>query len=290
MKIINNINKMKAVSRGLKSQGKSIGFVPTMGCLHEGHLGLVRNSIQKTDSTIVSIFVNPAQFGPEEDFKKYPRNIVRDTRILKREKVSYLFLPSPEDIYPFNYKTYIEVTDLQEKLCGASRPGHFRGVCTVVLKLFSIIHPDLAFFGQKDAQQAIILKKMADDLHLDIKVKVLPIVRDNNGLALSSRNEYLSVEERKAALILYKSLQEAKIMIENGELESAVIIRRMKRMINNEPLAKIDYVELVSTDKLNPQKIIKGNVLLALAVFVGKTRLIDNMIIEERKEGMRFKE
>ena len=206
----------------------SIGFVPTMGYLHEGHLSLVRESLRKADVTVVSIFVNPAQFGPTEDFKEYPRDLNRDSEVLEKEGVDYLFVPEADEMYSQGYKTYVEVCDLQDKLCGRSRPGHFRGVCTVVLRLFNIINPDISFFGQKDAQQAITLKKMVKELNLEVKIEVLPIIREEDGLALSSRNKYLTQEERKAALVLSKSLKEAKSIVEKGQRDSAAIIKEMK--------------------------------------------------------------
>lgn len=290
MKTLKKIKEMKAVVRELKSKGKIIGFVPTMGYLHEGHLSLVRRSIQDTDSTVVSIFVNPTQFGPKEDFKEYPRDIDRDTRILRREGVDYVFFPDQDEMYSPDYKTYVEVHDLQKRLCGRSRPTHFRGVCTVVLKLFNIVSPDIAFFGQKDAQQALILKKMVKDLNLEVKIEVLPIIRDKDGLALSSRNEYLNAEERKAALVLHKSLQEAKRMIKGGERRTAVITEKIEKKIRKESLARIDYVEIVDLQELNPAEKIEKEVLIALAVFMGKTRLIDNMIVEIKDKEVRFKE
>jgi pantoate--beta-alanine ligase len=290
MKKITTIREMKAVVRGLRSGGKTIGFVPTMGYLHEGHLSLVRKSTQSADATVVSIFVNPAQFGPKEDFKEYPRDFNRDMELLKREGVDYLFFPDSEEMYPQGYKTYVQVQDLGEKLCGHSRPGHFKGVCTIVLKLFNIVDPDVAFFGQKDAQQAIILRKMVEDLGLDVIIKVSPIIRDEDGLALSTRNEYLNSREREAALALPRSLQEAKRMIEKGERRARNIIKRIEEMIRQEPLAKIDYIEIVDLDELKPIEMIKNEALLALAVFVGKTRIIDNMMVEINEEGVRFKE
>jgi pantoate--beta-alanine ligase len=279
MKIIKTIPEMKAVIRDHKSAGRTIGFVPTMGFLHEGHLSLVRAARKKADVTVVSIFVNPAQFGPKEDFKTYPRDLNRDSAMLEKEGVDYVFHPEPDEMYPQGYKTYVEVLGLQEKLCGRSRPEHFRGVCTVVLKLFQIVGPDIAFFGQKDAQQAIILRKMAQDLNLDVQVEIMPIVREADGLAMSSRNTYLSPEERAAALVLAKSLEEAKRQIDHGERRAEVILDGMKAMIGQEPLARIDYVEAVDMEDLDPvKKIVKGT-LIALAVFIGPTRLIDNIII-----------
>jgi pantoate--beta-alanine ligase len=257
----------------------SIGFVPTMGYLHEGHLSLVRESLRKADVTVVSIFVNPAQFGPREDFNEYPRDLNRDSEVLEREGVDYLFVPESDEIYPQGHKTYVEVYDLQDKLCGHSRPGHFRGVCTVMLKLFNIINPDISFFGQKDAQQVIILKRMVKELNLEVIIEVLPIIREEDGLALSSRNKYLTQEERKAALVLSGSLKKAQSMMEKGQRDSAAIIKEMKEIIGREPLAKIDYVEIVDVDKLNPVAEIEKEALVAMAIFIGKVRLIDNTIL-----------
>lgn len=283
MKTITGTEEMHEAVLEEKSHGRSIGFVPTMGFIHEGHLSLVRESVRRADVTVVSIYVNPTQFEPKEDFKQYPRDIHRDTELLKAEGVDYLFLPDNKEIYPEGYKTYVEVHDLQDKLCGRSRPGHFRGVCTVVLKLFNTVNPDMAFFGQKDAQQAIILKRMAQDLDLGVKIEVVPIVREEDGLALSSRNSYLDQEERRAALVLSKSMEEARVMVQNGERDSGQIIDRMKEMIGREPLAKIDYVEIVDMENLDPAQKIENKALAALAVFVGKVRLIDNAILQVKE-------
>jgi pantoate--beta-alanine ligase len=279
MKTISCIGEMKSLINKLKAQGKQIGFVPTMGFLHEGHLSLVRESVKKTDKTVVSIFVNPTQFSPSEDFEQYPRDQERDSGLLEKEDVDYLFIPDEKDIYPTGFNTYVEVVDLQKVLCGVSRPHFFRGVCTVVLKLFNIVDPDLSFFGQKDAQQAIILKRMVLDLNMDVKIEVLPIIRDEDGLALSSRNYYLSPEQRKAALSLSKSLQAARGRINEGEKDSKKLIHRIKEIIRAEPLAKIDYVEIVDMEKLDPLDRIDRDCLIALAVFIDKVRLIDNTII-----------
>ena len=254
-----------------------------MGYLHEGHLSLVRESRKKADSTIVSIFVNPLQFGPKEDFKQYPRDIESDEALLDKEGVDYLFYPEVKEMYPEGYKTYVEVNGLQDKLCGQSRPRHFRGVCTVVLKLFHIVEPDLSFFGQKDIQQAVILQRMVRDLNLDVKIEVLPTIREKDGLALSSRNKYLNPEERKAALVLFKSLKEAEKLVERGERKSEWIIEKMRNIIDKEPLAKIDYVEIVDRNELNPLKEISEGALIVLAVFIGKTRLIDNLLIKSKR-------
>lgn len=279
MKTVDRVREMKQAVAELKSRGLSIGFVPTMGCLHEGHLSLVRESLKKADRTVVSVFVNPTQFGPSEDFMKYPRDLKRDAEILDRMGVDYLFAPEPEEIYPEGYKTYVEVHELQDRLCGRSRPGHFRGVCTVVLKLFHIVNPDVSFFGQKDAQQAIILKRMVKDLDMDVTIEVMPIVRDKDGIALSSRNTYLSPEERKAALCLSRSLKAARTMIKKGERDAGKIIQKMREIFEREPLARIDYVEIVDVEELRPIPQIKKEALIALAVFIGSTRLIDNDII-----------
>jgi len=279
MKAIKKIDEMRSAVSGIKSEGMSIGLVPTMGYLHEGHLSLVRESLRKADVTVVSIFVNPAQFGPREDLKEYPRDMNRDSEVLEREGIDYLFVPEADEMYPQGYKTYVEVHDLQDKLCGRSRPGHFRGVCTGVLKLFNIINPDISFFGQKDYQQAIILKRMVKELNLGVKIEVLPLIREEDGLALSSRNKYLTQEERKAALVLSKSLKEAKSMVDKGQRDSAAIIKEMKEMIGRESLVKIDYVEIVDMDNLDPVARIEKEALAALAVFIGRVRLIDNTIL-----------
>lgn len=274
---------MKTAADKLKLQGNRIGFVPTMGYLHEGHLSLVRESLRQTDRSVVSIFVNPAQFGPEEDFQDYPRDLERDSSLLEDLGVDLLFVPDKKEMYPEGFKTYVEVTDLQDKFEGRSRPGHFRGVCTVVSKLFAIVKADVAFFGQKDAQQAVIIKKMVRDLNLDVDIQVLPTVREKDGLALSSRNVYLTEEQRKAALCLVKSLAEAKRLVGSGEKDPQVVMREMKRTIRAEPLADLDYVAVVDLDNFEPLDRIKKEVLIAVAVYFGKIRLIDNMIVG-RKE------
>ncbi len=280
MKIIRSIDDMKNEMNQHRYKGDIIGFVPTMGYLHEGHLHLVRESVKTSDCTVVSVYVNPLQFGPDEDYKQYPRDLERDASILTAEGVNYLFACRDSEMYPEGYKTYVEVHDLQDILCEASRPGHFRGVCTVVLKLFHIIKPHKAFFGQKDAQQAIILKKMVKDLNVDVDISVVPIVREDDGLALSSRNVLLTSQERKAAKCLYQSLQQAKEAFQKGEKDSSKIIDLMRRRIEKEKSAKIDYIAVVDKNTLAKMpRMIKGRTLIALAVFIGKVRLIDNMII-----------
>ncbi|MGB8951398.1 MAG: pantoate--beta-alanine ligase [Candidatus Aminicenantales bacterium] len=283
MKVITQIQEMKSYVRELKALGKSVGFVPTMGGLHEGHLSLIRESRKRTDATVVSIFVNPMQFGPNEDFKTYPRNFQQDSVLLENEGVDCLFYPEAEEMYPPGYKTYVEVHGLQDKLCGRSRSGHFRGVCTVVLKFFQIVNPDISFFGQKDAQQSIILKKMVTDLNLDVAIEVLPTVRDADGLALSSRNTYLNSEQKKAALVLTNSLKKVKMLVDQGERRSGLIIQKIREIIEKEPLVRIDYIEIVDPEELNPLPEIKEEALFAVAVFIGKTRLIDNTVIRLKR-------
>ena len=279
MNILRSVADMKAFSRGRRAAGETIGLVPTMGYLHEGHLSLVRGCRANADLTVVSIFVNPAQFGPKEDLRSYPRDLQRDADMLGREGVDVVFAPPEDEMYPPGYKTFVEVHGLQDRLCGRSRPGHFRGVCTIVLKLFNIVRPDVAFFGWKDAQQLIILRKMARDLDLEVRVEGLPLVRDGDGLALSSRNSYLSADERRAALVLSKGLREAEAMAEAGEKSAKAIIAKLVDTIGKEPLARIDYVEIVSMDDFTPLENIDGGALVALAVYIGKTRLIDNVRI-----------
>lgn len=284
MKTVTSIAAMKSAARELKARHQTIGFVPTMGFLHEGHLSLVRECRRSADAAVVSIFVNPLQFGPQEDFKQYPRDLERDAALLEREGVDFLFCPEAGEMYPEDFRAVVEVARLQDKLCGRSRPGHFRGVVTVVLKLFDIVQPDFAFFGQKDAQQAIIIQKMVEDLNLDVKINVLPTVREKDGLAISSRNTYLSAEERQAALVLRRSLGEAERMVEIGERRAEVIAGRMREIIAQEPLAWIDYAEIVDLKELNPLDRIDQASLAAVAVYIGKTRLIDNVILGSERD------
>lgn len=279
MKTVQKIEEMRAVLMEPKSLGKSVGFVPTMGYLHEGHLSLVRASLEDAGLTVVSIFVNPTQFGPKEDFKEYPRDLERDRTLLEKLGIDFLFYPDSTEMYPPDYKTYVEVQSLQNIWEGRSRPGHFRGVCTVVLKLFNIIQPDVAFFGQKDAQQAILLKKMVKDLNLNVRIEVKPTVREEDGLALSSRNVYLDPGQRKAALCLSRSLEEAARMIRSGERQTAPILDKMTAIINEEDLAKLDYIAIVDGCSLEPLDEIKKEALIAIAVYFGRIRLIDNIMV-----------
>ncbi|NLL05472.1 MAG: pantoate--beta-alanine ligase [Clostridiaceae bacterium] len=280
MRLVDTINEMKAIIKSNRAMGKTIGFVATMGYLHEGHLSLVNRSVQDNDFTVVSIFVNPTQFGPNEDFEKYPRDMERDLSLAEAAGVDVVFAPSVAEMYPEKYKTYVNVEDITGILCGQSRPGHFRGVTTVVNKLFNIIEPHKAYFGQKDAQQVIVLKKMVRDLNMNLEIVTCPIIREADGLAMSSRNVYLNSEERKSAIILSKSLFEAEELIKQGERNCAKIVQYLKDKIGSEALAEIDYVEVVSGDGLEVIEQISGSVLIALAVRFGKTRLIDNIMVE----------
>ena len=279
MIIVRSIKKMQDISKRVKGKGKRVGFVPTMGFLHEGHLSLVRASKRECDITVVSIFVNPAQFGPGEDYRTYPRDLSRDMRLLKDLKVDILFCPKAKEMYKRGFSAFIEVKGLSEVLCGARRPGHFRGVTTVVAKLFEIVKPDLAYFGRKDYQQQLIIKKMVSDLNMDVKIKALPTIREADGLAMSSRNAYLSGDERKEAAVLYQSLRLARKLVKGGERNSKKIISAMRGLISKKPGVKIDYLGAYDSDTLQEVKKIRGKTLFALAAFVGPTRLIDNMVI-----------
>lgn len=280
MRIIEKIADMKELIISYKRMGKSTGFVPTMGYLHEGHLSLVNAAKTENDITIMSIFVNPTQFGPKEDFSKYPRDMDRDSMLAENAGVDVIFAPAAEEMYPRGYKTYVNVEEITDVLCGRSRPGHFRGVTTVVCKLFNIIEPDRAYFGQKDAQQAIVIKKMVKDMNMNTDIIVCPIVREADGLAMSSRNVYLNSEERKSALILSKALLEAERIIKSGEINKEKVLEFLKGKINTEKLADIDYVQILDASELKELDILDGSVLIALAVRFGSTRLIDNIIVE----------
>ncbi|HJZ13588.1 MAG TPA: pantoate--beta-alanine ligase [Acidobacteriota bacterium] len=280
MEIIQRILQMKETSKKLRSEGKVIGLVPTMGYLHNGHLSLIREARKMSDAIVVSIFVNPKQFGPNEDFDKYPRDETRDVEMLSSENVDYLFLPKTEEMYTPNFHTYVKVKDLSERLCGIARPSHFEGVTTVVTKLFHIVDPHFAFFGQKDAQQLVIVRRMVRDLNMDVEIVHCPIVRESDGLAMSSRNAYLSAEERAAAPILYKALEHALARIEEGERKAKTLLKEMRQIIETQPLAKIDYIAATDLLDLKDVKNIKGKCLIAMAVYIGSVRLIDNIIVE----------
>lgn len=280
MQIIKTISDMKKLADDLR-KGKTIGFVPTMGYLHEGHLSLVRRSKTENDVTVVSIFVNPTQFGPNEDYKSYPRDLNRDLSMLEKEAVDFVFAPEVEEIYPKGYSTYVTEESLSKYLCGRSRPGHFRGVCTVVTKLFNIVKPHRAYFGQKDAQQFRVIRRMVRDLNLDVEVIECPIVREPDGLAMSSRNVYLSTQEREQALALNKALKLAENLYKSGERSASRIIEKMTDYLSTFDKLKIDYVEIVDEESLEPVTRINKKVIVALAVWVGKARLIDNVILGE---------
>ena len=279
MKVINDVRDMRRWSERQRLAGRRLALVPTMGYLHEGHLSLIRLARQRADVVVVSIFVNPTQFAPNEDLDRYPRDFERDEALCRREGVDAVFYPSAQTMYPPHYKTYVITEELSRVLCGKSRPSHFRGVTTIVAKLFNIVRPHLAVFGQKDAQQLIIIKKMTADLNFDIDIIGAPIVREADGLAMSSRNAYLNKEERQQATVLYKSLQLARREAEQGNRSAKDIKKKMTALIESAPLARIDYVELVDTQTLTAQERIEGETLAAVAVFFGKTRLIDNTVL-----------
>ena len=284
MKVCNNIQEIRAALRQAKAVASRIGFVPTMGALHEGHLSLVRAAKAQADIVVASIFVNPTQFGPNEDFSRYPRTFERDCEMLQKEEVDYLFAPSVDEMYPKGAATYVTVEALSDRLCGKSRPGHFRGVTTVVSKLFHILEPDLAFFGQKDAAQAAIIRRMVRDLNFPVQIVVCPIVREPDGLAMSSRNAYLDGHQRKAALVLSRALAAVKDPFDRGQLNASKLIESGTQVIRSEPGARLDYLEIVDPDTLEPLLIISGIALVAVAAFVGHTRLIDNILLGRTKE------
>ena len=279
MRIIETVKEMQAVAEELRKTRK-IGFVPTMGYLHEGHLALVRRSKEVADVTVVSIFVNPIQFGPNEDFARYPRDFERDRKLLEQEGTDIIFYPEAKEMYPENYSTYIQVRGLEDHLCGLSREGHFIGVATVVAKLFNAVKPHVAVFGQKDYQQLKVIQRMVRDLNMDLEVIGLPTVREKDGLAMSSRNIYLGEEERKAATVLCRSLRLAQEMAVAGEREAGKLVAAIRDMIASEPLVEPEYVEVVDWGLLKPVERLAGRVLIALAARVGKARLIDNVILE----------
>lgn len=281
MEVIKRTAEMQEISLRLKREGRIIGLVPTMGYLHDGHLSLIKKARRENDIVIMSNFVNPLQFGPKEDFATYPRDLDRDNKLAESAGVDYVFAPTTEEMYPQGYDTYVEVKGpITEKMCGKSRPGHFKGVTTVVLKLFLITQPDRAYFGQKDAQQAIVIRKMVTDLNVPVKIITCPIIREEDGLALSSRNTYLSSEERLQALALPRALSAGRDMIMKGETDPQKVRLHIKQMLESSPGIRVDYVVVVDGDNLSDLSAIKGKVLLAAAVYVGKTRLIDNIDLE----------
>jgi pantoate--beta-alanine ligase len=282
MRIISKVKEMQKVADELRKEGKIIGVVPTMGYLHEGHLSLIRLAKEKSDVVITTIFVNPLQFAPNEDYDRYPRDFERDVKLAQSAGCDIIFHPSVEEMYPQNFLTYVEVDKLTKVLEGEFRPTHFRGVTTVVAKLFNITKPHIAVFGQKDAQQALIIKQMVRDLNFDIEIIIAPIVREPDGLAMSSRNVYLSDSERKDATVLYESLKLAEKLIENGERNSKNIILKMEELIKSKPTAKIDYIAIVEPETLEKVETLSEGkeYLIALAVRIGSTRLIDNTIVK----------
>ena len=282
MRVLRTIQEIQAFSKTAKDAGKSIGLVPTMGALHEGHLTLMRRARQENDVVIASVFVNPTQFGPNEDFDAYPRRFEEDCKKLETVPVDAVFHPEPKEMYPEGYCTYVNVEgDITKKLCGAQRPGHFRGVATVVTKLMNLSRADRAYFGQKDAQQVVVVKRFVSDLNIPTEVVMVPIVREESGLARSSRNQYLSAEEKEAALVLSRSLKKGKAAFDGGEKDVETLKGIVREEIGTEPTAVIDYVDIYSFPELLPIAKIEAPALLAIAVKIGKTRLIDNMILGE---------
>lgn len=280
MKIVSTIEEVRAQVKEWKKEGKTVGFVPTMGYLHEGHASLM-DAAGENDKVVVSIFVNPMQFGPNEDLASYPRDLEHDAKVCEAHGVDLIFHPTPEEMYGDNFYSYVDMDVLTKELCGLSRPVHFRGVCTVVAKLFNIVTPDKAYFGQKDAQQLAVIKRMVKDLNMPLTIVGCPIIREEDGLARSSRNTYLSQEERKAALVLSRSIFLGKKMVEQGEKDCRKIKEAMTAEIEKEPLAKIDYVKIVDLSTMQQVETTEHGVLAAIAVYIGKTRLIDNFMTEE---------
>jgi pantoate--beta-alanine ligase len=279
VRVLHTIADTQALCHQVRRDGKRIGLVPTMGALHEGHLSLVKAARAQTDFVVASIFVNPLQFGPNEDLAKYPRTFEHDCKMLEAEGVAAVFAPTPDEMYPKDAATFVEVEGLPQKLEGRTRPMHFRGVTTVVAKLFNIVQPDRAFFGQKDAQQAVIIQKMVRDLNMDLDIVVCPIVRERDGLAMSSRNRYLDAEQRRQALVLYRALTRIQMEADRGESNAAKLVESGKSVIAEEPQVRLDYLEIVDRESLDPVADISRGALVAVAAFVGPTRLIDNIVL-----------
>ncbi len=280
MQVFKKISPLRAKIKKEKKSGQEIGFVPTMGYLHQGHLALLEQAREENDIVVLSIFVNPTQFGPDEDLEEYPRDIERDLKLAEKVGCDLVFIPEADEIYSPQAATKVIVEGLTNKLCGASRDGHFAGVCTIVTKLFNITLPNRAYFGQKDAQQVLVIKRLVKDLNFDLEIKTVNIVREADGLAVSSRNKYLNSKERKAGLVLFDSLNLAKKLITTGARDAEFVKEKIKEKIANEPLAKIDYVEIVTQNSLETVEKISGKILIALAVYIGETRLIDNLMME----------
>ncbi|MEW6698014.1 MAG: pantoate--beta-alanine ligase [Bacillota bacterium] len=280
MRLCTSVEEVRSFVKSVRSEGKTVGLVPTMGYLHAGHLSLMHEAKRRCDVVVISIFVNPAQFGPGEDYQTYPRDLQRDAGLVNDVGVDAIFAPAAAEMYPPGFSTFVDVAGVSEPLCGASRPGHFRGVATVVTKLFNIVRPDMAFFGRKDFQQVLMIKRLVEDLNLDIQIVDVAIVREEDGLALSSRNVYLSAEERTAALVLSRSLNLARQRVAGGERDMARLKDVVVKEIRSEPRADIAYVEVLSLPDLRPMDLLEDKALLALAVRFGKTRLIDNTVLE----------
>lgn len=280
MILARTVNEVKAQVREWKSQGLSVGLVPTMGYLHEGHQSLIKRAVAENDKVVVSVFVNPIQFAPNEDLETYPRDLEADCALCESTGAAMVFHPEPEEMYGDDFTTFVDMTGVTKELCGKSRPTHFRGVCTVVNKLFNIAMPDRAYFGQKDAQQLAVIRRMVRNLNMNLEVVGCPIIRESDGLAKSSRNTYLSPEERKAALVLSKAIFMGERMIKDGEHDGEKVLSAMRELIESEPLARIDYVEMVKWDSIEIHHTVDGPVLVAIAVYICKTRLIDNFIAE----------
>lgn len=279
MQIFETIETMRKAFRAVRAAGKRVGFVPTMGALHEGHLSLVRAAKAQCDVVAASIFVNPTQFGPNEDFSRYPRTFERDCQLFTKEGLELLFAPTVEEMYPAGAITYVTVEAMSERLCGKSRPGHFRGVTTVVSKLFNIVEPDVAFFGQKDAAQVAIIRRMVRDLHIPVEIAVCPIVREPDGLAMSSRNTYLDPQQRRAALVLHRALQEVQRRFKSGQTTASNLIEYGRTVLAQEPSVRLDYLEIVNPENLEALETIEGPALVAVAAYLAKTRLIDNFVL-----------
>ncbi len=281
MKTVHTINEVIQQVAEWRAQGATVGLVPTMGYLHEGHQSLIARSVSENNKTVVSVFVNPMQFAPSEDLESYPRDLAADEKLCEASGADLIFNPEPQEMYSDGFCSYINMDGPSQGLCAKTRPTHFKGVCTVVGKLFNIVLPDRAYFGQKDAQQLAVIKRMVKDLNFSVKVIGCPIIREDDGLAKSSRNTYLNEQERKAALILSKTLKMGQELIKSGTTDSSELISAMEENIKTEPLAKIDYIEIVGADDMQPKTVIDGNTLVAMAVYIGKTRLIDNFIVED---------
>lgn len=279
MEIISSVTEMKAVIRSWKAEGLSVGLVPTMGYLHDGHMSLVRRAVEENDRVVVSVFVNPIQFGVNEDLDRYPRDLRRDAALCAGAGAAVIFHPDAGEMYPEGFASFADMSVVTEHLCGARRPGHFRGVCTVVMKLFNIVSPDKAYFGQKDAQQLAVIRRMGLDFNMDVQVVGLPIVREADGLALSSRNTYLSQEERVAALCLHRSVKLAGELYRQGVRDAVEIKAKVREVLDAEPLARVDYVEVADADTMQPVSLLERPALCAIAVYINNTRLIDNIAL-----------